>query len=58
MDDHIFHLGIVDRALSLAAPGVLCGGVAVVNAHQIDALEIEFEAVGVQGRRVERVPLA
>ena len=44
----IFHLGIVDRALSLAAPGVLSRGEAVVDADQIDRIEIEVEALRVR----------
>ena len=36
VDDDIFHLGIVDRALGLAAPRVFGGGVAVVNADEVD----------------------
>ena len=36
VDDDIFHLGIVDRALGLAAPGVLGRGIAVVEADQVD----------------------
>ena len=36
VDDDIFHLGIVDRALGLAAPGVLGLGIAVEEADQVD----------------------
>src|SRR6185295_4646283 len=42
VDDHIFHLGVVDRALGLAAPGVLGRGEAVVDPHQIDRAEVEL----------------
>ena len=41
VDDHIFHLGIVDGALGLAAPGVLGRGIAVVDADEVDRVEID-----------------
>ena len=47
VNDDIFHLGIVDGALGLAAPGVLGRRVAVVDANQIDAVEVEIEAARV-----------
>ena len=40
MDDHIFDLGVVDGALGLAAPRLLGCGIAVVDADQIDVMEI------------------
>src|SRR6185503_4865314 len=40
MDDHISHLGIVDRPLGLAAPGVLGRGIAVEDPDQVDAAQI------------------
>ena len=48
VDDDIFHLGIVDRALGLAAPGVLGLGIAVVEADEVDrARDVEVEAARV-----------
>ena len=48
VDDDIFHLGIVDGALGLAAPRVLGLGIAFVEADQVDLVEIdEFEAARV-----------
>src|SRR6059058_3505679 len=41
MDNHIFHLGIVDAGLRLAAPGFLGGGEAVVDADELDMVEVE-----------------
>ena len=38
MDDHIFHLGIVDRALRRAAPGLLGLRIAVEQANEVDLL--------------------
>ena len=40
VDHHIFHLGIVDGALRRAAPGVFRGGIAVVQADQVDVVEV------------------
>src|SRR5215212_1478173 len=48
MDHHIFHLGVVDRALGGAAPRVLGRRIAVVQADQVDMVEIdEFQAGGI-----------
>ena len=48
VDDDIFHLGIVNRALGAAAPGVLRLGVAVEEADEVDGVEIdEIEAARV-----------
>ena len=48
VDDDIFHFGIVDRRLRLAAPRFLGGGIAVVDADQVDAGEVgELEALRV-----------
>ena len=44
VDDDIFHLGIVDAALGLAAPRILRRGIAVVDADQVDRVEVEVEA--------------
>ncbi len=41
VDDHIFHLGVVDRALGLAAPGVLGGRETVVDPDQIDRFQVD-----------------
>ena len=40
VDDNIFHFGIVVAALRRAAPGVFRGGIAVVDADQIDMIEV------------------
>jgi hypothetical protein len=48
VDDHIFHLGIVDRALGIGAPGFLGVGIIVEQADDIDVREIdEVEALRV-----------
>src|SRR5690242_8685497 len=44
VDYHIFHLGIIDSALGLAAPRLLGRGIAVVDAHQINRVHVEVEA--------------
>src|SRR5438045_8161807 len=41
VDDHIFHFRIVDAALRFAPPRVLRGGEAVVDADEIDVVEID-----------------
>src|SRR5687768_4232573 len=41
MHHDIFHLGIVDRALGLAAPRVLGLGIARVEADQVDLVEVD-----------------
>jgi hypothetical protein len=41
VDHDIFHFRVVDRALGLAAPGVFGSRVAVVNADEVDAVEID-----------------
>jgi hypothetical protein len=41
VDDHIFHLGIVDGALRLAAPRVFGIGIIAVEADEVDRIEIE-----------------
>ena len=43
MDDHIFHLGIVDSVLGTAAPRILGRGIAVVDADEVEGVEIEVE---------------
>src|SRR6478672_1701626 len=43
VDDHIFHLGVVHRALRLSAPSLLGGGIAVVDADEVDAVHVEVE---------------
>jgi hypothetical protein len=48
VDDHIFHLGIVNGALRLAAPGVLGRGEAVVNADEVDRIEVEVEPLRIR----------
>ena len=40
MDDDIFHLGIVDGALGGAAPGFVGGRIIVVDADEVDRIEI------------------
>src|SRR5205085_7441852 len=40
VDDHIFELGIVYAALRLASPSLLGRGIAVVNADEVDVLEV------------------
>src|SRR4029453_11274700 len=41
VDDDIFHLGIVDRALGGAAPGLLCRRIAVVEPNKVNIVEID-----------------
>src|SRR5918993_473585 len=41
MDDDIFHLGVVDRPLGLAAPRVLGLGVAFIEADEVDLVEVD-----------------
>jgi len=41
VDDHIFHLGIVDAALGFAAPGVFSRREAVVDADEINVIEVD-----------------
>ena len=41
VDHHIFHLGVVDRALRPAAPGFFGLGIAGVQADQIDLFEVD-----------------
>jgi hypothetical protein len=46
VDDDIFHLGIVDRALGPAAPGFFGLGVTIEEAYEVDAFEVrEFETL-------------
>src|SRR5437588_7446202 len=40
MDDDVFHLRIVDAPLGLAAPGFLGRGKAVVDADEVDRIEV------------------
>ena len=48
MDDDIAHLGIVDRALRRAPPGILGALVVVVEAHDVERLQVdEIEGAGV-----------
>src|SRR6476469_4019596 len=47
VDDHIFHLGVVHRALRLAAPSLLGCGIAVVDADEVYAVHVEVEAARV-----------
>ena len=50
MHHHIFHLGIIDRALRLGAPGLLGGGIAVEHADEVDRVHVEIEAAGILAR--------
>ena len=43
VNDDIFHLGIVDRALCLAAPSVLGRCETVVDSNKVDCTKIEVE---------------
>ena len=43
VNDDVFYLGIVDGALRLAAPGVLGRRITVVDADDVDRVEVEFE---------------
>jgi formate hydrogenlyase transcriptional activator len=45
VDDDIFHLGIVDRALGAAAPGVEGAGVIRIETDQIDGRKVKVEAL-------------
>ncbi len=48
VDDHVLHLGIVNRALGVGAPGVLGVGVGVEDTDDVDGFEVdEVEALGV-----------
>src|SRR4029079_13065546 len=40
-------LGIVDRAVGRAAPGILGSGIAVVDADEVDAVHVKVEALPV-----------
>ena len=48
MDDHVFHLGIIDRSLRLSAPGFLSLRIAGIDAHEVHPVKIGiFERPGV-----------
>src|SRR5690606_9010245 len=48
VDDHVLHLGIVDRALGVAAPGFFSRGITRVDPDDVDLVEVlEFHAPGV-----------
>jgi len=41
VNDHIFHLGIIDRALGPAAPGLFGLSIALKKADEVDVVEID-----------------
>ena len=45
VDDDIFHLGVVDGALGVAAPGVERAGIIGKEADEVDRGEVEVEAL-------------
>jgi hypothetical protein len=47
MDDDIFHLGIVDGSLGVAAPSVECGGIIRKQADDVNRRQIEIETLRV-----------
>src|SRR5690242_14226436 len=48
VDDHIFHLGVVDGPLRRAAPGLFGVGIIVEQTDQVDRIQVdEVETAGI-----------
>src|SRR5438270_1585926 len=43
VDHHVLHLGVVDARLRFAAPGLFGRGIAVIDADEVDRVEVEVE---------------